>query len=90
MKHTAYIAGAKHRGAQDYVKGLPDGTAFTLEAEPTNQYDPFAVKVIHAGRHVGYVPRDLSKEVAGLIERGRIRSALKSGSSLIIEWDAEE
>lgn len=36
----------------------------TIEAEPTNEYDPNAIKVLAAdGHHVGYVPKDMTKEV---------------------------
>ena len=36
----------------------------TLEAEPTNAYDPNAIKVLAAdGHHVGYVPKDMTAEV---------------------------
>lgn len=86
MKHTAYIAGAKFRDADAYLKALPDGTAFALEAEPTNQHDPNAVKVLHDGRHVGYVPRDLSAEVAKLMEQGRIGAVVRASGKLIIEF----
>lgn len=64
--HTSYIAGVKFRpqAEQTHLAGLEVGTAFDLKPEPTNQYDPNAVQVVHDGHHVGYVPRDLSEEVA--------------------------
>jgi hypothetical protein len=35
-----------------------------LEAEPTNPYDPNAIKILaHDGNHVGYVPKDMTAEV---------------------------
>ena len=36
----------------------------TLEAEPTNQYDANAIKILAGdGYHVGYVPKDMTAEV---------------------------
>jgi hypothetical protein len=50
-----------------YCKGIAKYLgefAGTLEAEPTNQYDSNAIKVIAPdGHHIGYVPRDMTREV---------------------------
>ena len=55
------IAGMSHRDNIDEYLGEFKGT---LEAEPTNEYDPNAIKVLDAdGHHVGYVPKDMTKEV---------------------------
>lgn len=55
------IAGMSHRDNIDEYLGEFKGT---LEAEPTNEYDPNAIKVLAAdGHHVGYVPKDMTKEV---------------------------
>ena len=55
------IAGIEYRGNLDDYLGEFKGT---LEAEPTNEYDPNAIKVLAAdGHHVGYVPKDMTKEV---------------------------
>lgn len=86
-KHTAHIAGTKHRGTDNYVKALAAETPLVLEPEPTNKYDPHAVKVIHDGRHIGYVPRDLSKDVAKICNEARLVSAkIDETRRLIIEY----
>lgn len=55
------IAGMSYRENIDDYLGEFKGT---LEAEPTNEYDPNAIKVLAAdGHHVGYVPKDMTKEV---------------------------
>lgn len=55
------IAGMSYRENIDDYLGEFKGT---LEAEPTNEYDPNAIKVLAAdGHHVGYVPNDMIKEV---------------------------
>ena len=55
------IAGMSHRENIDDYLGEFQGT---LEAEPTNTYDPNAIKVLaHDGHHVGYVPAGMTKEI---------------------------
>lgn len=55
------IAGMSHRDNIDDYLGEFKGT---LEAEPTNAYDPNAIKVLAAdGHHVGYVPKDMTGEI---------------------------
>lgn len=55
------IAGMSHRDNIDDYLGEFKGT---LEAEPTNAYDPNAIKVLAPdGHHVGYVPKNMTSEV---------------------------
>ena len=55
------IAGMSYRENIDDYLGEFKGT---LEAEPTNAYDPNAIKVLAPdGHHVGYVPKDMTSEV---------------------------
>lgn len=55
------IAGIEYRDNIDEYLGESVGV---LEAEPTNPYDPNAIKILaHDGHHVGYVPKDMTDEV---------------------------
>lgn len=55
------IAGMSYRKNIDNYLGEHAGT---LEAEPDNDYDPNAIKVLaEDGHHVGYVPKDMTTEV---------------------------
>ena len=55
------IAGMSHRDNIDDYLGECVGT---LEPEPTNEYDPNAIRVLAAdGHHVGYVPSDMTSEI---------------------------
>lgn len=55
------IAGIDYRENIDNYLGEFKGT---LEAEPTNEYDPNAIKVLATdGHHVGYVPADMTEEI---------------------------
>ena len=56
------IAGLSYRDNIDNYLGEFKGT---LEAEPTNAYDPNAIKVLAAdGHHLGYVPADMTSEIS--------------------------
>lgn len=56
-----YIAGIEYRDNIDEYLGESVGV---LEPEPTNPYDPNAIKILaHDGHHVGYVPKDMTAEV---------------------------
>lgn len=58
------IAGLSYRDNIDHYRGEHVGT---LEAEPTNQYDPHAIKVLaNDGHHVGYVPKNMTADVRQL------------------------
>lgn len=55
------IAGIEYRDNIDECLGEFVGV---LEAEPTNPYDPNAIKILaHDGHHVGYVPKNMTDEV---------------------------
>ena len=55
------IAGMSYRDDIDEYLGEHVGT---LEAEPTNEYDPNAIKILaEDGHHVGYVPKDMTSEI---------------------------
>ena len=56
-----HIAGIEYRGNLDNYLGEFIGT---FEVEPTNKYDPNAIKILAPdGHHVGYVPKDMTAEV---------------------------
>ena len=55
------IAGIEYRDNIDEYLGESVGV---LEAEPTNPYDPSAIKILaHDSHHVGYVPKDITSNV---------------------------
>ena len=73
------IVGNKFRpaGAQAVFNQLAVGDEVFLELEPTNEHDPFAVKVLARGNHIGYVPRDASAVVHALgVDGVRARCSL--------------
>lgn len=70
------ISGVQFRGKQihELLKTLENGTVFELEAEPLNQYDPNAIRILYDDgteeHFVGYVPKTISSEVAVALELG--------------------
>ena len=72
-----YIAGVQFRIKENLevlnvIKGLEVGTKLSLVPEPTNRFDPNAVKIIHEdenGSHfLGYVPAKFSPDVTADLE----------------------
>ena len=70
----------------------------SIETEPTNQYDPHAVKVCirnQENRHVAYIGKRHSKQVADILNRGRVYSvrfvketSTELAATLAIECDS--
>ena len=76
MEIFAPLVGVTFRGAgcREIVKHLTpdDGELLILEAEPTNEYDSNAVKVIYqpTGDHIGYIAKENNPAVFAALERG--------------------
>ena len=73
-----YIAGVQFRPKVDIKEALDrlkDGDKLYLEPEPSNKFDPNAIKIESLGDHettddifLGYVPKKFSSEISGLLE----------------------
>lgn len=72
MQLQAPVVGASFRPseAKDIIKQLTIGEFLSLEREPENQYDIWAVKVLVGDIHIGYVPRDTAPVVAAALDEG--------------------
>jgi len=67
------IAGVTYRPIECQVraKKLEEGHMLDLIPEPTNEFDPNAIKVVdyqHGNLHLGYVPAVKCKEVKALMD----------------------
>lgn len=67
---SALIAGAAHHIDADTATRLTVGQSLTLVREPDNAFDPRAVRIDADAVKVGYVPRSVNAEVAGLLDAG--------------------
>ena len=78
MKRTFYIAGVQFRPKEEIKKAMKEIKAdfrLVLIPEPTNKFDPNAVKILYITDDLkdfflGYVPKKFSAEVSGLLEAG--------------------
>lgn len=68
------LAGVTFEGAQENIKiyGNKDIGSYALVREPQNPHDPNAIRVALFGRiFMGYVPKELAKNLAPLIDSGK-------------------
>jgi len=68
------LAGMQHHtteGVRAALAGAPIGRVLALVPEPTNKFDPCAVKVVDKGMDmIGYIPRTHSGMVSRLLANG--------------------
>jgi hypothetical protein len=65
-----FVAGLQYYDALEVWAELKIGTKLTLEPEPTNPYDRHAIRVLHNGRMLGYLPRNENRHMAKLLNAG--------------------
>lgn len=58
------VAGVTFEGRQELIKKLHPRSIVRLEREPANPHDPYAIKVMADGMHIGYIPKDLARVVS--------------------------
>jgi HIRAN domain len=72
--YTANLRGMNFRPieAQAIVMALDEGYELLLEREPSNAYDPNAIKVIDplTGQHLGYVAKEVAIDIAQEMDGG--------------------
>lgn len=76
MEIFAPLVGVHFRGneAKELVKTLTpdDGHLLTLEADPDNEYDDHAVKVMYDDMHIGFLARENNREVFDALQNDEI------------------
>jgi len=99
MQLFATLVGASFRGkdAIATVKGLTpaDADDISLVPEPENKYDDHAVRVIYAGKHVGYLARENNREIheallAGATPSITLVSVGSAKPTMLIEYDEDD
>ena len=68
--HEFFVAGVKFHELHTVIKEVETGERLTLEPEPTNPYDPNAVRIYRGEVMLGFVPKKFSAEVTAEIEIG--------------------
>ena len=67
---TFHIAGFTYWDGLEVFNELKIGTELKLEAEPTNGYDPNAVKILFNETMLGYIPRGGNEEISKFLQLG--------------------
>ncbi len=76
MEHLLYnngeVVGAFALSPPDrqFAETCPPNTPVTIQAEPDNPHDPYAVMVFANGIPIGYIPRDVSPMLCLFLQGG--------------------
>lgn len=71
------IVPVKGTGAMNVdLRGIAEGDVIALVAEPTNKFDPHAIRVEHGGRLVGYLAKELAARIKASDFHGSIAYVL--------------
>ena len=76
------IAGVQHHVTSDFLRALHEGDVLALVREPSNAYDPNAVRIDRDGTKLGYVPATYSALVAGLLDSGAVKLRADVGDTI--------
>ncbi len=87
VTHKFYIAGVKFHELRDVIDSLFEGDNLTIIPEPSNKFDPNAIKIEYRTVTIssepeskigsnkvmlGFVPKKFSSEVAAALEVGKV------------------
>jgi hypothetical protein len=65
-----FIAGFQYHDGPELVQELEAGTELLLIHEKDNPHDPRAVAFHWGSSHLGYIPRQLNRTIAALLDQG--------------------
>ena len=74
-----YVTGVAYEGRQKLLKklylrySLGEKIVVKLEREPDNKFDKYAVKVLFNKKHIGYIPKKISKLLSGAIKKNMVK-----------------
>lgn len=93
LNYTSKVAGVTYENRQDVIAALSGAEPCRIEPEPTNPYDANALAVKVATKdgikHVGYVPRELAKKIAPLLDGENLMVTIQSITGGFETWDGE-
>lgn len=87
MRILFQVRGTSFRpaSAKAVAAALQPGEIVQLDPEPTNPYDPSAVRVIARGEFIGYVQKELSADVTELLGGPTIATVYSTIGAPMIE-----
>lgn len=67
-----YVAGVKFHRLRDCIDEMKEGETISMEPEPTNKFDPCAVRLLHDSEElgrlmIGFVPSNYSPQVSAFL-----------------------
>ncbi len=65
------VQGIRYDNRADAAIDVPKGDQLLLQADPDNPHDPWAIRVLFNGQHIGYVQRDKAKIISREMQLGR-------------------
>lgn len=63
MKEEFYVAGFKHHQGQTVLPRMSVGDHLNMIPEPSNEFDPNAIKLKYEGVMIGYIPARVAKKL---------------------------
>jgi len=73
-----FVAGVQFHELRTVSAEIKEGAILDLVLEPTNKYDPNAVRIEYEGTMLGYVPKKFSSTVAGNLTVGPVLCHVKT------------
>ena len=70
MEKSFYVAGVQHHQWRSVIDEMEEGHQLMLVPEPSNKFDPNAVRIVYNKVMIGYVPKKFSAEIASMIDIG--------------------
>ena len=67
-KFEFFIAGVQFHQAKTVINEIEVGDEILMEPEPSNKYDPNAIKLMYGDTMLGYVPAKFSGSVSAFLE----------------------
>jgi hypothetical protein len=67
---SLYIVGFQYYEGTEQEKNLKENLALTLQRQPENPHDFFAVEVYHKEYKLGYLPRTDNRIIARMMDQG--------------------
>lgn len=84
---TFFIAGVQHHQMNEVLGELGLGDELELVQEPTNKFDPNAIKIIYEGTMLGYVPKKFSAEVSAAFETDELLCTISKLDKTAKPWE---
>lgn len=66
-KYEFYVAGVQHHDIYKVTNSMEEQDFLSMVLEPSNKYDPNAVRLEFQDVMIGYVPAKISAEISALI-----------------------